>query len=80
MEGSKFNLKGAGVGADQVETSLFTITPLSIGNVPTLTFFITSCIPGLSTREKILGSRLIANYVSRTVYINTEVSEIQYYT
>ena len=35
-----------------------------------------ACIPGLSPREKMLGSRLIANYVSRTVYINTEV---QYY-
>ena len=39
-----------------------------------------ACIPSLSPREKMLGSRLIANYVSRTVYINTEVSEIQYYT
>ena len=27
-----------------------------------------------------LGSNSIANYVSRTVYINTEVSEIEYYT
>ena len=34
-----------------------------------------ACIPGLSSREKMLGSRLIANYVSRTVYINTEVSD-----